>query len=106
MDKKEILEKNKRKNRNSLDEREQRVYSSSFGMGAIVVGVLCLLFSVYRALHRQFFYEYVMIITAYLSTTFFYQFKNIRRPIYLIAAIGTGLGALFCGGMFLWVYGV
>ena len=39
MDKKEILEKNKKKSRNSLDEREQRVYSSSFGVGAIVVGL-------------------------------------------------------------------
>ena len=106
MDKKEILEKNKKKNRNSLDEREQRVYSSSFGMGAVVVGILCLVFSVYRALHRETFYEFVTIITAYLCTTFLYQYKNIRKPIYLIAGIGTGIAALFCAVMFFWVHGL
>lgn len=103
MDKHEILEKNKKKNRNSLDEREQRVYNTSFGIGAIVVGVLCLFFSVYRAFHRQTFYEFVTIITAYLCTTFLYQYKNIKKPIYLIAAIGTGFASVLCAGMFLWV---
>ena len=47
MDKKEILAKNKALNRKSLDEREQRVYRSSFGFGAVVVGILCLLFSIF-----------------------------------------------------------
>ena len=70
MDKKEILAKNKRKSRNSLDEREQRVYNASFGLGAVAVGILCLVFSVYRAIHFQPFYEFVAIITAYLCTTF------------------------------------
>ena len=106
MDKKEILEKNKQKNRNSLDEREQRVYSSSFGIGAVVVGILCLVFSVYKALHREPFYEFVTIITAYLCTTFLYQYKNIRKPFYLIAGIGTGLAAVFCTVMFILVHGL
>lgn len=106
MDKNEILEKNKQKKRSSLDERERRVYNSSFGIGAVVVGILCLAFSVYRAVHREFFYEFVVIITAYLCTTFLYQYKNIRRPLYLIAGLGTGLAAVFGIVMFLWVYGV
>ncbi|MBQ9461905.1 MAG: hypothetical protein IJU51_08355 [Clostridia bacterium] len=106
MDKKEILEKNKKKKRNSLDEREQRVYSSSFGMGAVVVGILCLVFSIYKAFHRETFYEFVTIITAYLCTTFLYQYKNIRKPIYLIAGIGTGIAAVFCAVMFFWVHGL
>ncbi|GEM_PF-523666 len=103
MDKKEILEKNKEKKRNSLDEREQRVYNTSFGIGAIVVGVLCLLFSVYRAVQHYTFYEFVAIITAYLCTTFLYQYKNIKKPIYLIAGIGTGLAAVSCAVLFLLV---
>lgn len=103
MDKKEILEKNKKKNRKSLDEREQRVYRSSFGFGAVVVGILCVLFSVYRLIQQRAFYEYVTIITAYLCTTFLYQYKSIRKPVYLVAGIGTGLVAVLCFGLFLWV---
>ncbi len=103
MDKKEILAKNKKQNRKSLDEREQRVYRSSFGFGAVVVGVLCLLFSVYRAFQHLYFYEYVTIITAYLCTTFLYQYKSIRKPFYLVAGIGAGLAAVLCAGLFFWV---
>ena len=103
MNRQEILEKNKEKKRHSLDEREQRVYRSSFGFGAVVVGILCLLFSIYRAFQYQPFYEFVTIITAYLCTTFLYQYKNIKKPLYLLAGIGTGLAAVFCAVMFLWV---
>ena len=73
MDKKEILAKNKALNRKSLDEREQRVYRSSFGFGAVVVGILCLLFSIFRAFQHNTFYEYFSIITADLCTTCLYQ---------------------------------
>ena len=103
MAKKEILAKNKALNRKSLDEREQRVYRSSFGFGAVVVGILCLLFSIFRAFQHNTFYEYVTIITAYLCTTFLYQYKNIRKPLYLLAGIGSGLAALLCAALFLWV---
>ena len=106
MDKKEILAKNKRKSRNSLDEREQRVYNASFGLGAVAVGILCLVFSVFKAFHREMFYEYVTIITTYLSTTFLYQYKNLKRPGYLIAGIGTGIAAILCAILFFWVYAV
>lgn len=103
MDKKEILEKNKEKNRNTLDEREQRVYNFSFGLGAVIVGILCLVFSVYKALHFEPFYEYVAIITAYLCTTFLYQFRNLKRFPYLIAGIVTGAAAVGCTVMFFMV---
>ncbi len=94
MDKKEILAKNKRNAHNTLDEREQRIYNASFGLGAVVVGILCLVFSVYKALNHEMFYEYVAIITAYLCTTFLYQFKNIKKLSYLIAGIATGIVAI------------
>ena len=103
MDKKEILEKNKKSHRKALDEREQRVYNSSFGLGAVVVGILCLAFSIFRAFQMRTFYEFVVIITAYLCTTFLYQYKNIRKPYYLIAGIGTGAAAVLCAVLFLWV---
>ena len=106
MDKKEILAKNKRKSHNSLDEREQRVYNASFGLGAVAVGILCLVFSVFKALHREMFYDYVTIITAYLSTTFLYQYKNLKKPGYLIAGIGMGIAAILCAILFFWVYAV
>ena len=103
MDKKEILEKNKEKSRKSLDERDQKVYHSSFGVGAVVVGILCLIFSVYRAFQHHTFYEFVTIITAYLCTTLLYQYKNIKKPFYLIAGIGAGLAAVLCAVLFLMV---
>ncbi len=96
MNKKEILEQNKKMHRNGLDEREQKIYNVSFGLGAVVVGVLCLVFSIYRAIHYQAFYEFVAIITAYLCTTFFYQFKNLKSIPYLIAGIITGAAAFGC----------
>ena len=100
MDKKEILEKNKKQNRSGHDEREQRVYNFSFGLGAVIVGVLCLVFSIYKALHHQAFYEFVTIITAYLCTTFIYQFIKLKNKGYFIAGAGTGLAAAACLVMF------
>lgn len=94
LDKKDILEQNKQKKNNSLDERERKIYNYSFGVGAVVVGVLCLVFSIYRALQFRPFYEFVAVITAYLSTVFFYQFRNLKHIRYLIAAIITGAGAI------------
>lgn len=103
MDKKTILEKNKEKHRKSLDEREQRVYNASFGLGAVVVGIFCLVFSIYKALHFTPFYEFAAIITAYLCTTFLYQFKNLKKPFYITAGIITGLAAILCTILFFMV---
>lgn len=93
MNKQEILEKNKR---DGLDEREQTVYSRSFGFGAVVVAILCLVFSIYRAFHGEKFFEFGAIMTAYLSTTFFYQYKNLRKVTYLISGIVTCVVAVAC----------
>ena len=82
MDKKEILDKNKKQNRNSLDEREQKIY---------------------RLCHHQMFYEFAAIITAYLCTTFLYQYKNIRKTAYLIAGVLTGVAAALTAVLFFMV---
>ena len=103
MDKKEILDKNKKQNRNSLDEREQKIYNTSFGIGAVIVGVLCVVFSIYRLCHHQMFYEFASIITAYLCTTFLYQYKNIRKNSYLAAGIFTGIAAVLTAVLFFMV---
>ena len=103
MDRNEILEQNKKKSRNSLDEREQKIYNISFGLGAVTVGILCLVFSIYRFINHEPFYEFVAIITAYLCTTFTYQFRNLRRPLYLIAGIATGIVAAACVVLFFMV---
>ncbi len=104
MDKKEILDKNKRQNRNTLDEREQRIYNASFGLGAVIVGVLCLVFSIYKAFHHEMFYEFAAIITAYLCTTFLYQYRNLKKSIYLVAGILTGSVAVVTAALFFMVY--
>lgn len=84
MNKDEILAKNKQE---GLDEREKGIYNKSFGMGAVTVSVLCLAFSLYNLFNGKTFFEFITIITAYLCTAFFYQFKKIRRMGYLIGAI-------------------
>ncbi len=104
MDKKDILDQNKRQNRHSLDEREQRIYNASFGIGAVVVGVLCLAFSIFKAVHHQMFYEFAAIITAYLCTTFFYQYKNLRNKFYLAAGILSGVAAVLTTVLFFMGY--
>ena len=101
MDKKVILERNKQKSKNTLDEREKNIYHNSFGVGAVVVGVLCLLFSVFCAINHRHFYEFVAIITAYLAAAFFYQFRKIRKIGYLIASLVVGAGSLACIIMFI-----
>lgn len=100
MDKREILEQNKKNRKNNLDERERKIYNLSFGLGAVTVGVLCLLFSVYKALAHQPFFEFVTIITAYLATTFIYQFISIKRIPYLLAGLLTGAAAVWSAVMF------
>ncbi len=91
MDKNEILAKNKR---SGLDEREQRVYNRSFGLGAVVVCVLCFIFGIFKLFHHEKFYEFGAIMTAYLCTTFLYQYKKLKKTPYLIAGIITGVGAI------------
>lgn len=101
MNKDEILAKNKR---SGLDEREQRVYNRSFGVGAVVVCVLCFVFGIFKLLHQEKFYEFGAIMTAYLCTTFLYQYKNLKKPIYLIAGVLTGLGAILLTVLFFMEY--
>ena len=100
MDKQAILDNNKKHQKNNLDERERKVYNRSFGLGAVTVGILCLVFSIYKALTHQPFYEYVSIITAYLATTNLYQFVMIKRIPYLITGIAAAAAAVWGGFMF------
>ena len=106
MDKKDILEQNKKKKQGSLDEMEKRVYNYSFGIGALAVGAMCLAFSIYRAINGMHFYEFAAIITAYLCTTYLYRFKNLKSPFYLIAGIITAVAAVGCTVLFFVVGGV
>ena len=44
----------------------------------------------------EIFFEFGAIMTAYLSTTFFYQYKDLRKTKYLIAAVATFVIAVAC----------
>lgn len=81
MDKEEILARVKNQ---GIDEREQQVMSQSFGFGAIVVVILCFIFSIIKAIEGQRFHEFAIIIFAYLSASNFYQYKKIGEKKYLI----------------------
>ena len=99
MDKKDILEQNKKKKQGTLDEMEKRVYNYSFGIGALAVGAMCLAFSIYRAVKGMPFYEFAAIITAYLCATYFYRFKNLAGIITAAAAVGCTVLFFLVGGV-------
>lgn len=77
MDKEEVLEKAREGNA-SLDEREANIYHRSFGFGMVIVTILCLAFSVIRAIQGEQFYEFGVIIFTYLGAINFYQYFKLR----------------------------
>ena len=87
MNKDEVLKKSKNENA-GFDERELRILKDSFGFGAIAIVVLCCMFIVFRALKDESFFEFSVIIFAYLAASNYYQYKRVRNNKLLISAIG------------------
>lgn len=88
MKKEDILLKAKN---SGLDERESSIFMRSFGIGGIVVCILALIFSIWKAIHGQQFFEFSAIVFAYLSATDLYKYKNIKDKRYLISGIPGGI---------------
>ena len=88
MKKEDILSKAKY---GGLDERETNIFLHSFGIGGIVVCILAVVFSIWKAIHGEQFFEFSAMVFGYLSATDFYKYKNIRNKRYLITCILSGI---------------
>lgn len=88
MKKEEILEKSRKDNEQG-DEREEQVSFHSFGFGIVIVAILCIAFSIIKAVQGERCYEFGVIIFGYLSASNFYQFSRLKNKKVLISAIAT-----------------
>ena len=92
MNKEEII--NKAQNEQGLDERERSVYGSSFGIGGVVMALLCVAFSAVAWIKGRPAYEFGVILFGYQAATQFHQYAKIKRRTYLIGAIACLVAAL------------
>jgi hypothetical protein len=98
MKKDEILKKCRN---NGMDEREQDIALHSFGIGGVAICILAFLFSIWKAIHGERFYEFGAIIFVYLSATNFYQYKNAKDKHYLTTGIFTAFATIVGIAIFL-----
>jgi uncharacterized membrane protein YjjP (DUF1212 family) len=90
MDKKDILSKS-RKDNSYLDEMQQSELRNGFGFGGVVMAILCVVFSIIKALQGQRFFEFVVILFAYMSATALYSYLKTRKKQFLIQTIAEGI---------------
>ena len=85
MDREEIL-KRAQSQVGELDEREQQMLGVSFGFGAVLMAVLCIVLAAVRLFQGEDAYDYAAIVFAYLAGTQAHQYWKTRRKPFLIAA--------------------
>ncbi|MCI6054429.1 DUF6442 family protein [Dysosmobacter sp.] len=85
MDREDILKKARAGNA-GLDEREQQMLGVSFGFGAMLMTLLCVILAAVRLLEGGQVYEYVAIISIYLAGTQGHQYWKTRRMLALVCA--------------------
>lgn len=90
MNREEILARS-RKQSGELDERVQYEMGHGFGVGGIAVAVLCILFSILRAVRGESFYEFGVILFGYIAACSTYNFFKTKNKIFLPQSIATAL---------------
>ena len=101
MNKQEILAKSREENR-GMDEREQHEFGSSFGLGGIVVIVLCGLFTVVEWIRGGRPFQYTAIVLGFFSGMLWHNYIVTRKKKYLLSAIYVSIcmigavAAVFC----------
>ncbi len=93
MDKETILEKSRKENV-YLDEMQQSDLKNGFGLGGVVVAILCFVFGIIKALQGQHFFEFTVITFAYLSATALYSYTKTAKKKFLIQGIAEGITAV------------
>jgi hypothetical protein len=101
MKKEEILEKSKNEN-SYLDEMQRSELIKGFGVAGIVVVVLCVVFSVIKALQGKPFYEFGVILFGYMSASGLYSYIKTKKRQFLIQGIACGItGVIVFAGYFI-----
>lgn len=94
MDREEILEK-AQAGKIGMDEREQQVLGLSFGIGGILMALLCVILTIVRLVNRQDAYDYAAIVFLYLAGMELHLYWRTRRRGSALLAAGCGLVFLF-----------
>lgn len=90
MERDEILKK-ARAQSGGLDEREQQALGSSFGFGAVLMALLCVVLAAVELFRGGQVYGYAAVVLAYLSGTQAHQYWKIRRWPAMAATVTYGL---------------
>ena len=93
MNRDEILRRSIKENK-SLDEKEQLESISSFGFGGVIVVLLCVFFSIINSFRGQSFYEFGVIIFAYLASTAWKAFFATKKKGFIIQGIIGSVGVI------------
>ena len=102
MDRDEILKK-AQAGKIGMDEREQQVLGLSFGIGGILMALLCVILAILRLVNGQDAYDYASIVFLYLAGTELHLYwKTRRRGAALLAA---GCGLVFAGNLAMFLLG-
>lgn len=86
MEREEVL-KQAQAQAGDLDEREQQMLGVSFGFGAMLMTLLCVVLAVVRLLQGGYAYDYAAIVFAYLAGTQAHQYWKTRRKPVLVTAV-------------------
>ena len=92
MDQNEILKK-AQAGKGGMDEREQQALGVSFGIGGILMALLCVVLTIVRLADGQDAYDYMAIVFLYLAGTELHLYWRTRRR-------GSALLAAACGLVF------
>ena len=102
MDRDEILKK-AQAGKTGMDEREQQVLGLSFGIGGILMVLLCIVLTIVRLVNGQDVYDYMAIVFLYLAGMELHLYWRTRRRGAALLAAGCGL--VFAGNLAMFLLG-
>ena len=86
-----------------MDEREQQVLGLSFGIGGILMVLLCVILAIIRLVNGQDAYDYTAIVFLYLAGAELHLYwRTRRRGLALLAA---ACGLVFAGNLAVFLLG-
>ena len=95
MNRDEILRGSRSIKENSfLDEKEQLESFKSFGFGGVIIVVLCVFFSIINSFRGQSFYEFGVIIFAYMASTSWKAYLSTNKKYFMLQGIISSLGVI------------
>ena len=102
MDRDEILKK-AQAGAIGMDEREQQVLGLSFGIGGILMVLLCVILAIIRLVNGQDAYDYTAFVFLYLAGAELHLYwRTRRRGLALLAA---ACGLVFAGNLAMFLLG-